>query len=336
MKQTPFPIDMATNSEISTTSLESLLIIGGGSAGYSAAIYAGRAGLAPVLFEGDQPGGALATTTEVENFPGIPSNTLGPDLMSEMRRQVIRFGTHVVSEAVTSAELDGPIKTICTANSTHRGMAVIIATGSAHRRLHLAAESELTGRGVSYCATCDGYFFRNRPVAVVGGGDSAIEEALFLTRFASHVTVVHRRNTFRASRILMDLARSHPKITWVTSSEVAEILGADRVTGLRLRNSDTLDEQILAVDAVFVAIGHYPRSELFRGQISTDPKGYIVATRETHTSVVGVFVAGDVADPHYRQAITAAGSGCQAALDAQRYLAGLRDTNEIITVRCQK
>ncbi len=301
-----------------------LIIIGSGPAGYTAAIYAGRARLAPLLIEGVQFGGALMTTTEVENFPGFPDGILGPDLMDNMRKQAERFGAEMLTADATRAELGGDMKTVWVGDTAYRAPAVILATGSAWRRLGVPGEEELLGRGVSSCATCDGFFFRDRKVVVVGGGDSAMEEAVFLTKFAETVTIVHRRDQFRASMIMAERALSHPKIKVVWNHVVEEILGTDGVvSGVRLRHVATGERQVMDTDGVFVAIGHVPRSELFAGQVELDPQGHVVVRPPTtETSVPGVFAAGDLVDGRYRQAITAAGSGCAAALDAERYLAG--------------
>ncbi|WP_342373637.1 thioredoxin-disulfide reductase [Propioniciclava soli] len=303
-----------------------LVIVGSGPAGYTAAIYAARAGLAPVVVAGSvTAGGALMTTTEVENFPGFIDGVQGPELLESMRAQAERFGAEIVSDDATRLDLAGDLKVIETgAGVTYRARAVILTMGSAYRKLGLPEEERLSGHGVSWCATCDGFFFRNQHIAVVGGGDSAMEEALFLTRFAAKVTLVHRRDEFRASRIMAERVRADPKIEIAWNSEVAQILGDDRVAGLRLRDTLTGALRTLDVTGVFVAIGHDPRSELVTGQVDTDPDGYVrVAHPSTATNVPGVFAAGDLVDHTYRQAITAAGTGCAAAQDAQHYLSHL-------------
>ncbi|SCL32017.1 thioredoxin reductase (NADPH) [Micromonospora rhizosphaerae] len=301
-----------------------LIIIGSGPAGYTAALYAARANLAPLLIEGSQSGGALMTTTEVENFPGFADGITGPELMDNLRKQADRFGAQFITDDVTRVDLTGPgLKTVYVGEQAYQAQAIILATGSAWRPLGVPGEQELLGHGVSSCATCDGFFFRNQDIAVVGGGDSAMEEATFLTRFARSVTIVHRRDTFRASRIMADRALTNHKIRVVWNSVVDEIIGNDgAVAGARLRNVHTGETNVLDVTGVFVAIGHDPRSELFRGQIDLDDDGYVlVQSPSTRTNIPGVFAAGDLVDHTYRQAITAAGTGCAAALDAERYLA---------------
>lgn len=313
-----------------------VIVIGSGPAGYTAAIYAARADLAPLVFEGSvTAGGALMNTTEVENFPGFPTGIQGPDLMTQLRDQASRFGAELVANDVVAVRLSGDVKEVdVPADSgvgvvTHRARAVILATGSAYRELGLSNEKRLSGRGVSWCATCDGFFFRDQDIAVVGGGDSAIEEATFLTRFASSVTLIHRRDALRASKIMQARAFADPKLRFRWDSEVVDVLGQDKVSGLRLRDTQTGAEQDLDLTGVFVAIGHEPRVELVRGQLELDEAGYIaVQGRTTQTSLPGVFACGDVVDHTYRQAITAAGSGCSAALDAERYLASLADVPE--------
>ncbi len=302
------------------------MIVGSGPAGYTAAIYAARAGLAPVVVAGSvTAGGALMTTTEVENFPGFIDGVQGPELMASMRAQAERFGARILMDDATGLDLAGPVKTITTGSGeTYRAKAVVLTMGSAYRKLGLPEEERLSGHGLSWCATCDGFFFRDQEIAVVGGGDSAMEEALFLTRFASKVTLVHRRDEFRASKIMAERVLADPKIEIAWNSEVAQVLGDDRVTGLRLRDTVTGAERVLDVTGVFVAIGHDPRSELITGQIDTDPDGYVrVAHPSTATNLPGVFAAGDLVDHTYRQAITAAGTGCAAAQDAQHYLSHL-------------
>jgi thioredoxin reductase (NADPH) len=307
-----------------------VIIVGSGPAGYTSALYTARADLAPLVFEGAQYGGALMNTTEVENFPGFTDGVLGPDLMHQIRAQAERFGAELVADDVVSLELTGPIKTVRTHDAEYTADTVILAMGSAYRKLGLAREDELSGHGVSWCATCDGFFFRDKDIAVVGGGDTAMEEATFLTRFADTVTVVHRRGRLRASRIMADRAKANPKIRWALSSEVADIHGDTSVTGLRLRDTGTGAESDIEVGGLFIAIGHQPRSELVVGQIDLDDEGYVRTTHGTATNLPGVFAAGDLVDHTYRQAITAAGTGCQAALDAERYLANAEDTRETV------
>jgi thioredoxin reductase (NADPH) len=305
-----------------TPTVHDVIIIGSGPAGYTAAIYAARAQLHPIVFEGSQFGGALMTTTEVENFPGFRNGITGPELMDEMREQALRFGADLRMEDVDAVSLDGPVKSVTVGDETFHARAVILAMGAAARHLGVAGEDALLGMGVSTCATCDGFFFRDQDIAVVGGGDSAMEEATFLTRFARSVTVIHRRDEFRASRIMLDRARANEKITFVTNTEITEIEGSPKVTGVRLRDAVTGEESKLAVTGVFVAIGHVPRSDIVRGQVALDEDGYVlVEGRTTHTSIEGVFAAGDLVDRTYRQAITAAGTGCSAAIDAERWLA---------------
>ena len=305
-----------------------VIIIGSGPAGYTAAVYAARADLKPLVFEGSvTAGGALMNTTEVENFPGFPEGIMGPDLMDNLRAQAERFGAELVADDVVEVQLSGPEKTVVTGNGeTHRARAVILATGSAYRELGLPNEKRLSGRGVSWCATCDGFFFRDQDIAVIGGGDSAIEEATFLTRFARSVTVLHRRDSLRASKIMQQRAFADPKLSFAWNTAVVDVLGEDKMTGLRVQDTVTGEERDLAVTGMFVAIGHDPRVELFRDQIELDAEGYVaVHGRTSKTSLPGVFACGDVVDHEYRQAITAAGSGCAAALDAERYLAALAD-----------
>jgi thioredoxin reductase (NADPH) len=306
-----------------------VIVIGSGPAGYTAALYTARAQLAPVVFEGTSFGGALMTTTEVENFPGFRDGITGPELMDQMREQALRFGADLRMEDVDSVSLQGPVKTVTTAEGqTVRARSVILAMGAAARYLGVPGEQELLGRGVSSCATCDGFFFRDQDIAVIGGGDSAMEEATFLTRFARSVTLVHRREEFRASRIMLERARANDKITIVTNKAVEAVEGEQTVTGVRLRDTGTGEVSTLAVSGVFVAIGHDPRSELVREVLETDPEGYVlVRGRTTSTSIDGVFAAGDLVDRTYRQAITAAGSGCSAAIDAERWLADHEETD---------
>ncbi len=306
-----------------------VLIVGSGPAGYTAAIYAARANLAPVVIAGSVTvGGALMNTTDVENFPGFPEGLMGPELMENMQEQAERFGARLVYDDAVSAELEGPVKTVTTGDGdVYRARSVILSTGSAYREIGLESEKRLSGHGVSWCATCDGAFFRDKDVAVIGGGDSAMEEATFLTRFAASVTVVHRRGSLRASKIMVDRAEANPKIRFAWNSEVTEVLGGDKVTGITLRDRDTAEESTLEVAGVFVAIGHDPRNELFASQVELDAGGYVVVDgRSGRTNLPGVFACGDVVDHEYRQAITAAASGCAAALDAERYLVALDET----------
>jgi thioredoxin reductase (NADPH) len=305
-----------------TSPINDVIIVGSGPAGYTAAVYTARANLSPVVFEGTSFGGALMTTTEVENFPGFRNGIMGPELMEEMREQALRFGADLQMEDIESVELEGPVKTLTTAGGeTFRARAVILAMGAAARYLGVPGEQELLGRGVSACATCDGFFFKDQDIAVIGGGDSAMEEATFLTKFARSVTIVHRRDEFRASRIMLDRAQANEKIKFLTNTQVVSVEGDGTVTGLRVRDAITGEESTLAVTGVFVAIGHDPRSELVRGIVDLDPEGYVLTKgRTTATSVEGVFAAGDLVDHTYRQAITAAGMGCSAAIDAERWL----------------
>jgi thioredoxin reductase (NADPH) len=313
--------------------IRDVIIIGSGPAGYTAAIYAARADLRPLVFEGAvTAGGALMNTTEVENFPGFPAGIQGPELMENLRGQAERFGAELVPDDAVAVHLAGEVKEVVTGDpkwggqTTHRARAVILATGSAYRELGVPGEKPLSGHGVSWCATCDGFFFRDQDIVVVGGGDSALEEATFLTRFARSVTIVHRRDTLRASKIMQARAMADPKIRFRWNSRVTEVLGGDKVTGVRLSDVVTGEESDLEATGLFVAIGHDPRVELFRDQVALDDEGYVaVHGRTGRTSVPGVFACGDVVDHEYRQAITAAGSGCAAALDAERYLAALAD-----------
>jgi thioredoxin reductase (NADPH) len=309
------------------TDVRDVVIIGSGPSGYTAALYAARARLSPLVFEGSvTSGGALMNTTDVENYPGFPDGILGPDLMDQLRKQAERFGAELVADDVTEVDLKATPKQVKAGEDTYYARTVIIASGSGYRELGVPGEKRLSGHGVSWCATCDGFFFREQDIAVIGGGDSAMEEATFLTRFARTVTIVHRRDTLRASKIMQDRAASNSKIKFAWDSEVAEVLGEDRVTGLRLVNLKTGDESTLEVSGMFVAIGHDPRSELVAGQLATDPEGYILVEHpSTRTAIDGVFAAGDVVDRIYRQAVTAAGTGCAAALDAERWLADHED-----------
>jgi thioredoxin reductase (NADPH) len=305
------------------TDVRNVIIIGSGPSGYTAALYAARANLRPLVFEGSvTAGGALMNTTDVENFPGFPDGIMGPDLMDLLRKQAERFGAELVPDDVVAVDLAATPKVVRTESDVFLTKAVIIATGSRYRELGVPGEKLLSGHGVSWCATCDGFFFREHDIAVVGGGDSAMEEALFLTRFARSVTVIHRRDALRASKIMQDRALANPKIKFLWNSEVAEVLGEDRVTALRIRNTATGGEQILPVGGLFVAIGHDPRSELFASQLATDAEGYLLVEQpSTLTAIEGVFACGDVVDHTYRQAVTAAGTGCAASLDAERWLA---------------
>jgi thioredoxin reductase (NADPH) len=303
------------------TQHRNVIIVGSGPAGYTAALYTARADLAPLVFEGSQYGGALMNTTEVENFPGFPEGIIGPDLMNNIRVQAERFGAELVPDDVVSMNLTGPVKFVRTHDAEYTADTVILSMGSAYRKLGVPREDELSGHGVSWCATCDGFFFRDQDIAVVGGGDTAMEEATFLTRFAKSVTIVHRRDALRASRIMVDRAEVNPKIRFAFNSEVTDIAGDTAVTGVRLRDTVDGTERDLTVGGLFIAIGHEPRSELVVGQVDLDDEGYVITGQGTHTNIEGVFAAGDLVDHTYRQAITAAGTGCQAALDAERYLA---------------
>jgi thioredoxin reductase (NADPH) len=303
--------------------IRDLVIVGSGPAGYTAAIYASRAQLNPVQYEGSvTAGGALMTTTEVENFPGFVDGVMGPVLMEDMRKQAARFGTELITDDVVEMDLKGDIKTIKDGSgNVVQARAVILATGSAYKHIGLANEDRLSGRGVSWCATCDGFFFRDQTIAVVGGGDSAVEEATFLTKFASKVVLIHRRDSLRASKIMADRALNNPKIEMLWNTEVVDILGEEKVSGLALKNTVTGELSERDFTGLFVAIGHIPRSELLIGQIDLDNEGYVkVEGRSTRTNLPGVFACGDLVDHTYRQAITAAGSGCQAALDAEKFL----------------
>jgi thioredoxin reductase (NADPH) len=325
------------------TDVRNVIIIGSGPAGYTAAVYASRANLHPLLIEGSvTAGGALMNTTDVENFPGFRDGIMGPALMEEMRAQAERFGTEIITDDVTAVELHGEVKTVETGDSgTFRAHAVILAMGSAYRELGLPDEKRLSGRGVSWCATCDGFFFRDQDIAVVGGGDSAIEEATFLTKFARSVTIVHRRDALRASKIMAERAFSNPKISFAWNSTVTAVHGDDRVSGITLTDTHTGEQREMPVTGLFIAIGHDPRNELVRDLVDLDPAGYVVTGldgthRSTATRIPGVFACGDLVDHTYRQAITAAGSGCAAALDAEHYLASLEDLEHAIAAAAQE
>ena len=316
---------MTDQTSSPTDETRQVIIVGSGPAGYTAAVYAARANLAPLVLEGSvTAGGALMTTTEVENFPGFRDGIQGPALMDEMRAQAERFGAEIISDDAIELDLTGETKIVKTAEATYTARAVILAMGSGYRKLGLPAEDKLSGHGVSWCATCDGFFFREQHIAVVGGGDSAIEEATFLSRFGSRVTLIHRRDELRASKIMQERAFADPKIEFAWNSEVAEIHGDDRLTGLTLRDTQTGETRELDATGLFIAIGHDPRSELLPGQVELDAEGYVLVDHpSTRTNMPGVFASGDLVDHHYRQAITAAGTGCAAALDAERYLADL-------------
>jgi thioredoxin reductase (NADPH) len=304
--------------------VRNVVIVGSGPAGYTAAIYASRAQLAPLMYEGSvTAGGALMNTTEVENFPGFTDGVMGPDLMDSMRKQAKRFGTELITDDIVEMDLTGDIKILKDGSgNTVKAKSVILATGSAYREIGLENEKRLSGRGVSWCATCDGFFFKGQTIAVVGGGDSAVEEATFLTRFADKVVLIHRRDSLRASKIMADRAKANPKIEFLWNTEVIDVLGKDKVEGLKLRNTVDGTESEASFTGLFVAIGHIPRSELIVGQINLDAEGYVIAEgRSTRTNQKGVFACGDLVDHTYRQAITAAGSGCAAALDAEKFLA---------------
>jgi len=313
---------------MSESTVRNVIIVGSGPAGYTAAVYAARARLEPLVFEGSvTAGGALMNTTEVENFPGFSEGIMGPALMDEMRTQAERFGAELVPDDIVAVDLTGDIKVVTdSAGTQHKAKAVILAMGSGYRKLGLTDEDRMSGHGVSWCATCDGFFFREHEIAVVGGGDSAIEEATFLTRFAKKVVLVHRRGELRASKIMADRAFSNDKIEFAWNSEVATIQGEDKLTGVTLRDTVTGETRELPVTGLFIAIGHDPRSELVKGQVRLDEEGYVLVQEgTTETNLPGVFAAGDLVDHTYRQAITAAGTGCAAALDAERFLATLED-----------
>jgi thioredoxin reductase (NADPH) len=305
--------------------INEVVIVGSGPAGYTAAIYAARAQLKPIIYEGSvTAGGALMNTTEVENFPGFATGVMGPELMESMRKQVERFDAKIITDDIVSMKLTGEIKELTDGSgNTVKAKSVILAMGSAYKEIGLPNEKRLSGRGVSWCATCDGFFFRDQVIAVVGGGDSAMEEANFLTKFASKVVLIHRRDSFRASKIMVDRASANPKIEFLFNHEVVDVLGEEKVVGLKLKNTVTGEESVKDFTGLFVAIGHLPRSELVVGQVELNSDGYVqVEGRSTKTKLAGVFACGDLVDFTYRQAITAAGSGCQAALDAERFLAG--------------
>ena len=304
--------------------VRNVVIVGSGPAGYTAAIYAARAQLNPIIYEGSvTAGGALMNTTEVENFPGFTDGVMGPDLMDSMRKQAKRFGAELITDDIVEMDLSGDVKVLKDgAGNTVKAKSVILATGSAYREIGLVNEKRLSGHGVSWCATCDGFFFRGQTIAVVGGGDSAVEEATFLTRFAEKVVLIHRRDSLRASKIMAERAKANPKIEFLWNTEVIDVLGADKVEGLKLRNTVDGTESKREFTGLFVAIGHIPRSELLTGQITLDNEGYVICEgRSTRTNLKGVFACGDLVDHTYRQAITAAGSGCAAALDAEKFLA---------------
>ena len=315
-----------------STEIRDVIIVGSGPAGYTAAVYAARAELKPLVFEGSiTAGGALMNTTEVENFPGFTDGIMGPELMENMRSQAERFGAELVTEDIAAMDLTGPVKTVTDGyGNTFAARTVILATGSAYRKLGIADEDRLSGHGVSWCATCDGFFFKGKDIAVVGGGDSAMEEATFLSRFANSVTVIHRRDHLRASKIMAARAENDPKISFAWNSAVTALHGEKSLESVTLRDTVTGEERNLAIQGLFIAIGHDPRSELIQGQVDTDAEGYVLTEgKSTRTNLAGVFACGDLVDHTYRQAITAAGSGCAAALDAERYLADLHDAAEI-------
>ena len=326
------PNSMSTSSPTSSSPFgegeedtHDVIVIGSGPAGYTAALYTARANLKPLVFEGFEFGGELMNTTEVENYPGFEKGIMGPDLMMEMRAQAERFGADLRAEMVDSVELEGAVKKVHVGDEVFTARSVILATGAAPRHLGIPGEQQLTGRGVSTCATCDGFFFKDQHIAVVGGGDSAIEEATFLSRFGSKITLIHRRDEFRASQIMLDRARANEKIEILTNTVVEEVLeDGGKVAGLRLKNTVTGEESELDATAMFVAIGHDPRSSFLEDQVATDAEGYVTVEHpSTKTSISGVFAAGDLVDNYYRQAITAAGSGCRAAIDAEHYLESL-------------
>ncbi|WP_447644164.1 thioredoxin-disulfide reductase [Nocardioides zeae] len=320
--------DQSTSTASTASEPRNVIVIGSGPSGYTAAVYAARANLSPLVFEGSvTAGGALMNTTEVENFPGFRDGIMGPALMDEMRAQAERFGAELIPDDVVEVDLTGDIKVVRTETATYTARSVVLAMGSGYRKLGLDKEDLFSGKGVSWCATCDGFFFRNQEIAVVGGGDSAVEEATFLTRFASKVYLIHRRDELRASAIMAERALADPKLEILWNSEVAEINGSDKLESVTLRDTVSGETRPLAVTGLFVAIGHDPRSELLGGQVDLDDEGYVLVRHpSTATNVPGVFAAGDLVDHHYRQAITAAGTGCAAALDAERYIADLDHT----------
>ncbi len=297
-----------------------VIIIGSGPAGYTAAIYAARSNLSVLMLQGYQTGGQLMLTSEVENYPGFETGIIGPEMMDKFEQQAQRFGTEMIPEDVTEVDFSKRPFTVKTDTGEYRARAIIIATGASAKWLGLPSEKRLQGRGVTACATCDGFFFKNKDVVVIGGGDTAMEEATFLTRYVNHVTMIHRRDSFRASKIMQDRARNNPKISFIMDSDVTEILGEDAVTGAQIRNVKTGEERKLEIQGVFLAIGHQPNTDLFKGLIDMDKAGYIIPVEHTMTNIPGVFAAGDVTDHRYRQAITAAGDGCRAAIDVERWL----------------
>jgi thioredoxin reductase (NADPH) len=314
--------------------LTKVIIIGGGPAALTAAIYSSRANLDTTVIAGYQAGGQLMLTSDVENYPGFPDGIMGPELMDGMRRQAERFGSKFVDADATRVDFSGLVKKVYVENEVYEGAAVIVATGASAMWLNLPSEERLRGRGVSSCATCDGFFFRGKEIAVVGGGDSALEEALFLTKFATKVILLHRRDKFRASKIMQDRAFKHPKIEIVVDTAIEEILGENKVEGIKVRNFKTGETREISLEGVFVAIGHRPNTDIFNGWLDMNEKGYLTVTNESHTNVEGVFVAGDVYDFRYRQAVTAAGSGCKAALDAEHYVEALAgEPAEILTAQ---
>src|SRR6266704_3908903 len=300
-----------------------VIIIGSGPAGYTAALYAARSNLSVLMLQGYQTGGQLMQTSEVENYPGFEDGILGPEMMEKFEKQAMRFGAEMIPEDVTSVDFSRRPFVVTTDSGVFRSKAIIIATGASAKWLGLPSERRLQGRGVTACATCDGFFFKNKDVIVIGGGDTAMEEATFLTRYVNHVTVIHRRNTFRASKIMQDRAFKNPKISFIWDTEVTEVLGENEVTGLRIHNVKTDEESILPVHGFFLAIGHKPNTDLFKGILEMDKVGYIIPVEHTMTNIPGVFAAGDVTDHRYRQAVTAAGDGCRAAIDAERWLENL-------------
>lgn len=306
---------METNGEA-----RKLIIIGSGPAGYTAAIYAGRALLKPLLFSGGEPGGQLTTTTDVENFPGFPEGIQGPELMQKMRDQAQRFETEIIDATVDKVDFNSRPFRVWSGENEYQAESVIIATGSSSLWLGLPSEQKLRGKGVSSCATCDGFFFKGKDIAVVGGGDSAMEEAIFLTKFANSVTVLVRKDILRASKIMQERAQNNPRVKFIFNVDVLEVLGENSVSGLKIKNNKTGEESILNCQGLFLAIGHKPNTDIFKGQLEIDAKGYLAVKDHTRTNVEGIFAAGDVHDFHYRQAITAAGAGCQAAMDAAKWL----------------